>query len=115
MTGTPATLADLLSEYDDHGIRLLIAGDDGLTIDAPEDALTPDLLARLKAHKTELLSLLGATAPWLRDEWVLRPNASGRMGIERAGLSDDQRWWASGNCWFDDESQPTDNSHGLAK
>ena len=58
MTGTPSTLADLLAECDAHGIRLLPADDGGLTIDAPQDALTPDLLDRLKAHKAELLAML---------------------------------------------------------
>ena len=29
-----------------------------LTIDAPQDTLTPDLLGRLKTHKAELLALL---------------------------------------------------------
>ena len=75
MTGTPSPLAELLADCDAHGIRLLLAGDGGLTIDAPQDALTPDLLARLKAHKAELLTLL------------LRPCA--RRGLRprrRAGL-----------------------------
>jgi hypothetical protein len=58
MTGTPATLADLLAECNAHGIQLLLAGDGELTIDAPEDALTPDLLDRLKAYKADLLAML---------------------------------------------------------
>ena len=58
MTGTPSTLASLLAECEAHGIRLLLAGDGGLTIDAPRDALTPDLLDRLKAHKADVLAML---------------------------------------------------------
>ena len=58
MTGTPSTLADLLAECDTYGIRLIPVGDGSLTIDAPQDALTPDLLARLKAHKAELLDFV---------------------------------------------------------
>jgi hypothetical protein len=58
MSGTPSPLADLLAECDAHGIRLLLADDGGLTIDAPQDVLTPDLLVRLKAHKGELLAML---------------------------------------------------------
>ena len=54
MTG----LAELLADCDAHGIRLLPAGDGGLTIDAPQDALTPAMLARLKARKAELLASL---------------------------------------------------------
>ncbi len=56
MTRTPSTLADLLADCDAHGIRLALADGGGLEIDAPQDALTPDLLARLKAHKAELLA-----------------------------------------------------------
>jgi hypothetical protein len=58
MTGAAAVLADLLAECDAHGIRLALADGGGLTIDAPQDALTPGLLDRLKAHKAELLSML---------------------------------------------------------
>jgi len=58
MSRAPSLLADLLSECDSHGVRLLLADDGGLTIDAPQVALTPELLGRLKAHKGELLTLL---------------------------------------------------------
>jgi hypothetical protein len=54
-------LADLLADCDAHGIRLLVASDGVLTIDAPQDTLTPDLMGRLKAHKAELLALLRPT------------------------------------------------------
>ena len=54
-------LAELLADCDAHGIRLLVAGNGGLTIDAPQDALTPELLERLKTHKAELLALLRPT------------------------------------------------------
>lgn len=55
MTGTPI---ELLAECEAHGIRLTVYGDGGLAIDAPRDAMTPDLLARLKAHKADVLALL---------------------------------------------------------
>ncbi|OHB70153.1 MAG: hypothetical protein A2V70_14835 [Planctomycetes bacterium RBG_13_63_9] len=58
MTGTPSILADLLTECDARGIRLHPVGDGGLTIDAPQAALTPNMVARLKADKAELLALL---------------------------------------------------------
>ena len=51
-------LVKLLADCDAHGIRLLVAGDGGLTIDAPQDTLTPDLMGRLKGHKAALLTLL---------------------------------------------------------
>lgn len=58
MTGTPSGLADVLAECEAGGIRLTVAGDGGLTIDAPQPALTPSLLARLKAHKADLLTIM---------------------------------------------------------
>jgi hypothetical protein len=58
MTGAPAALANLLADCDAHGIRLMPAGDGGLTIDSPQDALTPGLLDRLKAHKADVLAFL---------------------------------------------------------
>ena len=54
MTG----LAELLADCDAHNIRLFPAGDGGLTIDAPQSALTTDLMGRLKARKAELLAIL---------------------------------------------------------
>jgi hypothetical protein len=51
-------LAKLLADCDARCIRLHPAGDGGLTIDAPQVALTPDMVVRLKAHKAELLALL---------------------------------------------------------
>ena len=51
-------LAGLLADCDARGIRLHHAGDGGLTIDAPQTDLTPDMVARLKTHKDELLALL---------------------------------------------------------
>ena len=58
MSRALSPLADLLAECDSEGVRLLLADDGALTIDAPQDALTPDLLGRLKAHKGELLTLI---------------------------------------------------------
>jgi hypothetical protein len=49
---------DLLTECKSRGIQLTLADDCGLTIDAPQDALTPNLLARLKAHKADVLDAI---------------------------------------------------------
>lgn len=62
MTRMPSILADLLADCDSHGIRLALADGGGLAIDAPKDALTPELLARLKAHKADLLPMLRPAA-----------------------------------------------------
>ena len=61
------------------GIRLLVAGNGGLTIDAPQDTLTPDLLGRLKAHKAELLALLRPTPE------VVKAQAEGKRRQAKAG------------------------------
>jgi hypothetical protein len=53
-----SALAALLADCEARGIRLHPVGNDGLTIDAPQDTLTADLLGRLKTHKAELLDLL---------------------------------------------------------
>lgn len=60
MTATPSLLADLLADCDAHGVRLALTDGGGLTIDAPQEALTSDLLDRLKAHKAEVLAKLRA-------------------------------------------------------
>lgn len=58
MTSLDSTLANLLAECDAQGIRLVLAGNGGLTIDAPHEVLTPELIERLRTHKTELLAIL---------------------------------------------------------
>ncbi len=58
MTSPGSTLVDLLADCEAYGIRLLSACDGGFAIDAPQDALTVDLIDRLKAHKAELMALL---------------------------------------------------------
>lgn len=58
MTSIPFTVEDLIVDCDAQGIRLLPADDGKLTIDAPHDALTPDLLSRLRTQKSELLAVL---------------------------------------------------------
>ena len=87
MTGSPSILADLLAECDAHGIRLIVARDGGLTIDAPQDALTPDMLDWLKAHKADLLTLMRPEAPDadrpLRDDpfadWIEQRGQDGEL------------------------------------
>lgn len=58
MSGAPSILAELLADCVANGIRLALADGGGLEIDAPPDALTRDLLDRLKANKADLLELL---------------------------------------------------------
>ncbi len=49
--------AELLNEVTRQGIRLMPDGD-ALCYTAPKDLVTPELMAKLKAHKTELLDIL---------------------------------------------------------
>lgn len=70
MTIATAALSALLAECDRQGIRLVPNNEGGLTIDAPQDVLTPELLGQLRSHKTELVA-------------HLRPN--GRLETRRAG------------------------------
>lgn len=63
MTGLDLTLTDLLAECDAQGIRLIPAGPGGLTVDAPQDVLTPELIERLRTHKTDLIAHLRPKAP----------------------------------------------------
>jgi hypothetical protein len=58
MSGPGLSLTDLLAECEAQGIRLLPADRGGLTIDAPHDALTPELTERLRRHKAELVAQL---------------------------------------------------------
>ena len=62
MSDSPAGLADLLTDCDGHDIRLALAADGNLEIDAPPDTLSPELLSRLKAYKADLLAMLQSTA-----------------------------------------------------
>lgn len=72
MTGAPSIPWELLAECAARGIRLSAAAGGGLDIDAPQDILTPELLARLKSHKAELLAML--------------PSASQATGIDPTDL-----------------------------
>jgi hypothetical protein len=60
MNSGTSIVMDLLANCATQGIRLLPTAEGGLTIDAPQDALTPTLTARLKAHKVELLRFMNA-------------------------------------------------------
>jgi len=58
MNNKTANIVDLMTECEAHGIRLAMAEGGGLAIDFTKDTPSPDLLARLKAHKAELLAIL---------------------------------------------------------
>ena len=67
----------LLATCETLGIRLLPTGDGGLTIDGPRESLTPELIGRLRMHKTELLAML--TPPALPPP--ARPTPSPRVDV----------------------------------
>lgn len=54
-------MADLIADCRAKGVCLL-PSDGGLTIDAPQDVLTPNLLDQLKTHKAEILAILQPNA-----------------------------------------------------
>jgi len=108
-------LAELQAECDVHGIRLFPTGDGGLTIDGPQDALTPALIGRLKANKNELLAMLplkGDThtpprkpsidvrpeeqSPAGNYDWITEAFATPPKSAEpRCRCHEEQRWWRS--------------------
>ena len=63
--------AALLNEVTRRGIRLEPDGD-ALCYTAPKDLLTPELMAKLKAHKTELLGILRSESPATRGIYEYR-------------------------------------------
>jgi len=58
MTNSTSSLAELLADCKARRIRLVLSGDGELELIARRGSLTPDLLARLKAHKAGLLATL---------------------------------------------------------
>lgn len=58
-----SAVAELMSECLTRGIRLKVTHDGRVTIDAPKDALSPELLERVRTHKVELIEQLGTKAP----------------------------------------------------
>jgi hypothetical protein len=63
MTEPTSTLAALLTHCQAQGVRLIPGAGEAVTIDGPADAMTPDLIDRLKAHKHELLAVLRRGQP----------------------------------------------------
>lgn len=62
MIAAHSAISGLLADCEAHGVRLAAAVDGGLVIDAPQETLTPELLARLKACKADLLAILRTNA-----------------------------------------------------
>jgi hypothetical protein len=79
MTASHSILFEIAAECDARGIRLIPGCDGYLKIDAPRGSLTPEFLDRLKAHKTEILSLLLRAADFDVDN---APNAEPAPVIE---------------------------------
>jgi hypothetical protein len=85
------TAAQLLMECRSRGIRLQRLDNGQLDVDAPEKLLTADLLARLREHKPELLTIL-AGDPQEQPEtdaagWLERIDANGRTSWTRADVA----------------------------
>ena len=103
--------SELLLDLGRLGVRLEVDGE-RLRFH-PRSTVSPDLLSRLKTHKAELLAMLRPTpeatpAPPVAtpdvatpdvenafSDWVLRPDANGRIGLEAPSLPEVDRWWAT--------------------
>ena len=61
-----------------------MAGDDGLAIDAPQNALTPNLLERLKANKREIIRLFDKLGPCpdCESHRIEIPTSDGYLNLE---------------------------------
>jgi len=98
-------VAEILLECATHGIRLVPDAGMGLTVDAPQDVLTPELIDRLRANKDGLLAILapksGSHGPtyeensrlekydWI-DEAFSAPTTRPHCRCHK-----EQRWWRS--------------------
>jgi hypothetical protein len=81
-------LMDLLDELDRLGIMLQADGD-RLRFH-PREVVTPDMMARLRVHKTELLTMLqtpGAATDKFVD-WIERPGPDGYVTFESPAAAD---------------------------
>ncbi len=57
-----SAVTELMCECQARGIRLNVTRDGGVTIDAPKDALSLELLERVRAHKAELIEQIATKA-----------------------------------------------------
>jgi yersiniabactin nonribosomal peptide synthetase len=55
-------MEQLLIKLNQRNVKILVLGEDQLTIDAPKGALTPELIAEIKMHKPRLLTLFRESA-----------------------------------------------------
>jgi hypothetical protein len=100
---------ELLASCKTRDIRIFVRGENALTIDAKPGTLTPQIVEEIKILKPELVALLsllnggqqqahvaqslvGPTSPF--SNWLYRPDANGRLGLERPSLPESARWWA---------------------
>lgn len=67
-------------------------------VDKGGDDPPPEAAVKAAAESAPL------AAPDLFADWLLRPDAAGRLGWERPDLDDADRWWA--RCSFDDLPDP---------
>ena len=113
------TTLDLLTHLRARGV-LLTANGDHLAFDAPVGTMTPELIARLAAHKNELLAALAdkADAPaeaqlethadreWARFEAVCLPRPDGRGWYDPGNLQDAAGWAYLGHLAGRQEPSP---------
>jgi hypothetical protein len=80
------TSLEILTYLEQRSVRLRLAGNE-LEIDAPESALTPDLVERIRARKAELLDFLKSAIEqydWRADCAQLFAEARAQVAINLA-------------------------------
>lgn len=73
------TVQELFSQLSDAGVILDISAEGNLVVDGPRQCLTPEVLARVRAHKAELLTLL-------------RTNPANNKPVPCPTCGDTERW-----------------------
>jgi hypothetical protein len=86
------TCAEIVTYLAHHGVRVRLAGSE-LEVDAPEAALTPGLVERVRARKAELVAFLRSAAKqydWRADcaELFAAARAQCERNLERGGCPD---------------------------
>ena len=83
-----STVTDLMTDLRERGVKLWVEGEK-LRFKAPEKAMTPDLMGRLRRHKQDLLDFLAQASGNVRAPIRTAP----RLGARRPLSFAQQRMW----------------------
>ena len=62
------TASALLGDLAARGVCLTVDGGE-LVVEGPGEVITPDLIARLRQHKPDILAALAPSPEWTADDW----------------------------------------------